>query len=167
MEEHDEQRVGAQECFLEKKAWALVKNGYKGRVAMELKRLLMVGVVVVLAGNISPAVAGVASKRFDKATGMCRELTFNNSGWVSEGHDIFRNTCKACHSRNSGKGAPFLYTESRTMEGWNLVFYKKNVKCAQDGSWGNLSREQLLQVNDYLFWNAFGTYDANTAERCG
>jgi hypothetical protein len=24
-----------------------------------------------------------------------------------------------------------------------------------------------LQVNDYLFWNAFGTYDANTAERCG
>lgn len=133
---------------------------------MGLKRFLLVGVAVVLAGNISPAVAEV-TKRLDKTTEMCRELTFYNSGWVSEGRDIFQNNCKSCHSRNSGKGARFLYAESFTMEGWNQVFYRKYVQCARDGSWEKLSREQLLLVNDYLYWNAFGTYDANSAERCG
>lgn len=133
---------------------------------MGMKRYLMFGVAVVFAGNVSLAVAGV-SKRLDKTTGMCRELTFDNSGWRSEGHAIFQNTCKACHNHKNNKGASFLYAESRTMEGWNRVFYEKYVKCAKDGSWSNLSREQLLRVNDYLYWNAFGTYDANNAERCG
>lgn len=134
---------------------------------MGMKKYLISGVVaVVFVGNISLAFAGV-SKRLDKATGMCRELNFHNSGWVSEGHNIFKNSCKNCHSHNNDKGARFLYAESRTMEGWNKVFCEKNVKCAKDGSWGNLSTEQLLQVNDYLYWNAYGTYDANTAERCG
>ena len=143
----------------------------KGGTEVGKKRYLIFAVAFVLAGNMSLAVAAVTrpavGKRYDKTTGMCRELHFYNSGWVSKGHRLFRNHCKTCHNHNNNKGARFLYSESFTMEGWNRVFYKKNVKCAQDGSWGKLSQEQLSRVNDYLYWNAFGTYDANTAERCG
>ena len=77
----------------------------------------------------------VPRKRLDPGLKMCRILTFYNSGWVSNGNKIFKNSCKSCHYRGNDKEAPFLYTESKTPRGWNRVFHKKYPKCAQDGSW--------------------------------
>jgi len=132
---------------------------------MKTKLYLIFGVLVLFSGNANFSFAATA-KRLDMGTGMCRELNFNNSGWVSEGHVIFKNSCKSCHRRGNDKKARFLETESTTSEGWNRFFYKKYSKCAKDGSWGMLTTEQILKLNDFLYWNAYGTYEAN-AERCG
>ena len=106
-------------------------------------------------------------KRLDEATQVCRILTFHNSGWVSEGSKIFARSCKNCHSRDNDKGAKFLYSESKTMKGWNRVFLDKYPQCAKDGLWADLSKDDLMKLNDYLFRNAANTYDPNDAEDCG
>ena len=106
-------------------------------------------------------------KRLDERTQVCRILTFYNSGWASEGSKIFEESCKKCHHRGNDKGATFLYSESKTMKGWNRVFFERYPKCAKDGEWANLSEEQILKLNDYLYKNAANTYDANDAEDCG
>lgn len=98
-------------------------------------------------------------KRLDPGTKTCRVFTFEGN-WT--GFETFRNTCKSCHYRNNTKDAPFLYTESKTSEGWNRVFDKKYPACAKDGSWGDLTLEKQLFLNDYLYANGFGSYDANT-----
>ncbi len=102
-------------------------------------------VVVAEAGQNSP------NYRFDPVTQKSRELVFKNT-WA--GYKTFRNVCKSCHFRGNDKGAPFLYTESKSMKGWTRVFVEKYPKCARDGSWKGLSENELLQLNDYLFTNA-------------
>jgi hypothetical protein len=106
-------------------------------------------------------------KRFDEETQTCRILDFYNSGWVSDGSRIFAESCKNCHSRDNDKGAKFLHSESKTMKGWNRVFYKKYPQCARDGYWAKLAPDDLLKLNDYLFRNAANTYDPVDAEDCG
>ena len=98
-------------------------------------------------------------KRLDPGTKTCRVFTFEGN-WT--GYKTFTNSCKSCHSRSNDKGAPFLYTESKTSEGWNRVFEQKYPACAQDGSWDELDLEKQLLLNDYLYANGFGSYDANT-----
>jgi len=123
--------------------------------------LLVANVTRVDADNIVPRY------RFDQGSQLCRDLTFSNSSWVSEGSALFQKSCKTCHYRGNDKGARFLQSESLTPKGWSRVFFEKYPKCAQDGSWGNLDKEQLLKVNDYLFRNAYGTWDPNSDESCG
>ena len=106
-------------------------------------------------------------KRLDEATQTCRILDFYNSGWVSDGNKIFTESCKNCHYRDNDKGATFLHSESKTMTGWNRVFYQKYPQCAKDGSWAKLSAEDLMKLNDFLFRNAANTYDPVDAEDCG
>ena len=106
-------------------------------------------------------------KRLDEATQVCRILTFQNSGWVSEGSKIFTRSCKNCHTRDNDKGATFLHSESKTMTAWNRVFLQKYPQCAKDGKWADLSQEELTKLNDYLFRNAANTYDPNDADDCG
>ncbi len=111
------------------------------------------------------------AKRYDKPTQMCRLLDRGELDWQSEGWGIggikFREVCKSCHTRDNDKGAPFLYMESFSSEGWNQVFAKRRKKCARDGSWDVLTEEELLLVNDYLYRNANDTYDPNNADSCG
>ncbi|MBW1750843.1 MAG: hypothetical protein JRJ37_09145 [Deltaproteobacteria bacterium] len=110
-------------------------------------------------------------KRYDQSTQMCRLIDQGKLDWQSEpwgtGGIKFREVCKSCHTRNNDKGAPFLYMESFSPEGWNQVFAKRRKKCARDGSWDVLSKEELLLVNDYLYRNANDTYDPNDADSCG
>lgn len=126
-----------------------------------------------LATVVATLVFGLASaqaspgKRFDERTQTCRILTFYNSGWVSEGSRIFAASCKGCHSRGNDQGAPFLYSESKTMKGWNRVFSERYPKCAKTGAWAKLGEDDLLRLNDYLYRNAASTYDATTATDCG
>ena len=111
------------------------------------------------------------SKRYDQTTQMCRFIAQGKLDWESEpwgtGGIKFREVCKSCHNRNNDKGAPFLYSESISPEGWNKVFSKRRKKCARDGSWDVLSKEELLLVNDYLYRNGNDTYDPNDADSCG
>ena len=125
----------------------------------------MVTLVVVFA--LPPAGQATPKKRFDEGTQTCRILTFHNSGWVSDGGEIFANSCKTCHYRENDKGAPFLHSESKTMKGWNRVFLEKYPECAKRGDWAGLSGDDLLKLNDYLYRNAANTYDANDADDCG
>lgn len=99
-------------------------------------------------------------KRFDARTQTCRQLSDQN---LMAGYRNFQAVCKSCHSRANDKGAKFLYTESKTRQGWDRVFTKMYPVCAKDGSWNRLASEDLLRVNDYLFVNAAGTYDPNCA----
>lgn len=110
-------------------------------------------------------------KRYDQSTQMCRLIDTGKLDWQSEpwgtGGIKFREVCKSCHNRNNDKGAPFLHAESFSSEGWNHIFAKHRKKCARDGSWDVLSKEELLLVNDYLYRNANDTYDPNNADSCG
>ncbi len=110
-------------------------------------------------------------KRYDKRTKMCRILDKGKLDWESDhwgtGARKFKEVCKSCHTRNNTKGATFLYMESFSSKGWNEVFAKRRKKCARDGSWDVLTKEELLLVNDYLYRNANDTYDPNDADTCG
>ncbi len=112
--------------------------------------------------------AGQASasprKRCDKLTKTCRIFT-HATLW--EGYNTFRNNCKLCHHRNNKKGAKFLYSESKVRKGWDRVFSERYTVCAKDGSWGELTTEQIARLNDYLFKNAANTYDPYDAADCG
>jgi len=107
---------------------------------------------------------GEAAYRFDPATQSSRALEFKN---IWAGYKLFQGNCKSCHFRGNDKGAQFLDTDSRTMRGWNAVFYKKIVRCAREGSWAKLSPGDLLAINDYLYSKAYDTWDPNTAKSCG
>jgi mono/diheme cytochrome c family protein len=136
-----------------------------------MKNKIAVGVVMAaVLGFLSQGSAfandegGEMAFRFDPATMSSRALEYKNT---LAGYKLFRSNCKSCHYRGNDKGAQFLDTDSRTMRGWNAVFFKKNVRCAKDGTWAKLSSEELTYVNDYLYSKAYDTWDANTARSCG
>ncbi|MDA8164397.1 MAG: hypothetical protein M0017_05120 [Desulfobacteraceae bacterium] len=131
-----------------------------------MKKTLAFFVVFSFLLSLGSAFA-VPHKRYDATTKTCRVLTFYNSGWVSDGNTIFKKSCKTCHHQGNDKGATFLYTESFTPKGWNRVFAERYPACARNGSWASLSQEQILKLNDFLYWNGWGTYDPNSAESCG
>lgn len=111
-------------------------------------------------------------KRYDEHTKMCRVLDDGGTlDWESEpwgmGGIKFREVCKSCHTRTNDKGAPFVYMETYTEDGWNKFFLKRSAKCAQDGSWDALSEEEIQLVNDYLYRNGSWTYNPNDADSCG
>ncbi len=107
---------------------------------------------------------GETAYRFDPATQTSRALEYKNT-WA--GYKLYQSNCKSCHFRGNDKGARFLDTDSRTMRGWNTLFYKKNVQCAKDGSWAKLSPEELMDVNDYLYSKAYDTWDPRSNKSCG
>lgn len=97
--------------------------------------------------------------RYDASTQTCRILNYGplekaSQPW-GEGGKLFKSACKSCHSRNNDQGAPFLWVESRTSEGWNLIFTHRSPKCAKNGVWDGLNLEQQMKINDYLYrWAA-------------
>jgi len=133
---------------------------------MKVSAVLALVVAATLGLGLASAQAS-PGKRFDEKTQSCRVLTFYNSGWVSEGSKIFHASCQTCHAQGNNQGAPFLYSESKSMKAWNRVFTERYPKCAQIGSWAKLSEDDLQKLNDYLYHNAANTYDANTAADCG
>ena len=106
---------------------------------------------------------GETSYRFDPATQSSRALEFKNT-W--EGYKLYRSNCKGCHFRGNERGASYLNEDSRTMKGWNTIFFRKNVRCAKDGAWAKLSAEELMYVNDYLYSKAYDTWDPRSNKSC-
>ncbi len=92
--------------------------------------------------------------RFDAASNTCRVISEGPLYWESyawgEGGKTFKAQCQSCHNGND-KSAPFLWTESKNQDAWNRVFASRYPKCAQNGSWKEISDEQLRMVNDYLW----------------
>ncbi|MBU4118372.1 MAG: hypothetical protein KJ555_06410 [Proteobacteria bacterium] len=129
------------------------------------KRIACIVVAGVFAALLSQGLvfAGETTYRFDPVTQTSRAMEFKNT---YGGHKLFQSNCKSCHFRENNKGARFLDTDSRTMRGWNNVFYKKNVACAKDGSWTKLSKEDLLFINDYLYNAAYDTWDPRSNKSC-
>ncbi len=125
---------------------------------------VIAGVIVCVALFSAAVVWASATKRLDPGTQMCRIF---NQVTLWEGREIFQNSCKTCHFTGNDQGASFIHTESKSMKGWNRVFYKKYPQCAKNGEWDNLSQEQLLLLNDYLFRYAQDAYDPYDASDCG
>ncbi|MGV1099646.1 hypothetical protein ACUUL3_09610 [Thiovibrio sp. JS02] len=127
-------------------------------------------VMTIIAGAVffllpgTSALAGETVYRFDPVTQSSRALVFGNL-WA--GYQAYRENCKSCHFRGNDQGAVFLNEDSRTMRGWNNIFFKRNVRCAKDGSWDSLSEEDLRKVNDYLYSKAYDTWNPNSATSCG
>ena len=101
--------------------------------------------------------------RFDATTNTCRVLDHGPLEWASsawgEGGREFKKVCQGCHFKGNDKGVPFLWAESKSSAAWNRVFDQKYPKCARDGSWDVLTREQQMEVNDYLYRFAKGSDD--------
>ena len=128
-----------------------------------------IAVIVVMVASLAllsrvPVFAGETVYRFDPATQTSRAMEYHNT-W--EGHKLYKSNCKSCHYRGNNKGAQYMNEDSRTMRGWNLVFFRKNAPCAKDGSWAKLSTEELAYVNDYLYSVAYDSWDPRTARSCG
>ena len=102
-----------------------------------------------------PSADAKPKERYDPGTKTTRYLEFK---YLRAGYKVFRYSCKKCHTRQN-PDAPFLHTESRTMNGWNRVFEKRTVQCAKKGYWDELTAEELLVVNDYLYYYAYDSYD--------
>lgn len=117
--------------------------------------LYVVSGVVFMSMLWCPPSHAKPKERYDQRTDTTRLLEFKN---LRAGYKVFRYSCKKCHTRQN-PDAPFLHTESRTMRGWNNVFAKRYVKCAEKGYWDDLTAKELLQVNDYLYYYAYDSYD--------
>ncbi|OKY74115.1 MAG: hypothetical protein BM485_14980 [Desulfobulbaceae bacterium DB1] len=128
------------------------------------QRILMITACIMAAGFATQAEARPKS-RFDETTQTCRIIDSGPLEWDSrpwgEGGKVFREVCKSCHTRDNDKGAPFLHSESKSSNGWNRVFTKKYPQCAKDGAWNQISGDQLLKLNDYLFRFALNSEDMN------
>ena len=131
------------------------------RCAMSLAVLLLVPAFV----NQAEA---APKTRYDATTQTCRVLSDGPLEWESrpwgEGGKLFKEVCKSCHSHNNDKGAPFLWTESKSSDAWNRVFATRYPKCAKDGSWNGMTKEQLLELNDYLY--RFAAYSQGVNDSC-
>lgn len=91
------------------------------------KTMFVVGIIVAMISLGIPMAHARPDQRYDAGSQTTRDLLLSNR---RAGYTIFRNFCKSCHSRENEK-APFLHTESQTMNGWNTVFYNKHPQCAK------------------------------------
>ncbi len=131
------------------------------RLCLMLAGILVVSAFCVLEADARP------DKRFDETTQTCRVLDQGQLEWDSrpwgEGGKVFKQVCKSCHTRDNDKGAPFLWVESKSSKAWNRVFFQKYPKCSKNGSWDDMTLDQQLKLNDYLFRfgeNSMDLYDS-------
>ena len=128
-----------------------------------MRKLIMVsgGVLMIMAAAVAYA---RPTKRMDPVTQTCRIFT---PATIAEGAQLFRSTCKSCHSRGNAAGAPFLHSEAKISRAWNRVFATRYPGCAKDGSWAALNDEQLRRLNDFLYMNSADSYDPYNGRDCG
>jgi hypothetical protein len=75
------------------------------------------------------------------------------------GYNMWNKFCKSCHNRSEDSEGPFLTTEFRTRKGWDRVFKKRWPDCAKEGTWDSKTELEILNLRDYLFYNAGGLED--------
>lgn len=132
---------------------------------MSHKKVVICTVFIAVVSLCASIATGRPTKRLDPTTKQCRIFTID-AEWWGTGNKIFRKKCKSCHFKGNDQGTPFLHSESKSPRAWNRVFYKKYPKCAKDGSWDITLDEQLV-LNDYLYRYGADTYDPYNADDCG
>lgn len=128
-----------------------------------MKRTYLVLTIFLITGSIAIQVNARPTKRYDATTQTCRIFGDGQPEWdagpYGEGGKLFKQVCKSCHFRGNKAGAPFLWVESKSAKGWNRVFAKKYTQCAKDGSWKDMTLDQQLKLNDYLYRFANNSQD--------
>ncbi len=110
--------------------------------------------------------AEVPDRRFDPLNQTCRIFQFTQ---MREGAGFFKKVCLRCHDGSYDNGMRFmpeLIPRSFSPERWTRIFTEKYPLCAQDGSWKELSAEELLKLNDYLYRGGYGTWEDYTPLEC-
>jgi mono/diheme cytochrome c family protein len=77
-----------------------------------------------------------------------RPIEYKN---LREGFMLFKSNCKSCHTQENDKNAPFLCANSKTMDGWNRLFARENSIAEKQGCLNGFSKEELMDLNDYLY----------------
>lgn len=120
-----------------------------------MRKSLVLGAALFLSTVVVIELHAAPKTRLDETTQTCRYLDDGPLEWESrpwgQGGKLFQERCKGCHSQGNTKGAPFLWTESKSSAAWNRVFTEKYPACAKDGSWGQMTMEEQMRLNDYLY----------------
>jgi len=124
----------------------------------------LLGVLLLL---LSASVrAEVPDRRFDPVHQTCRIFQFEQ---MREGARFFKGVCQRCHNAAFDNGIrPMLVLIPRSFspERWTRIFTEKYSLCAQNGSWKELSADDLLKLNDYLYRGGYGTWEDYTPLEC-
>ncbi len=105
---------------------------------MDLRKLLLAIVLVAFAATSTLAADG---------------------GNPRKGKYLFKKNCKTCHTEGATGGS--LTPLSKTMAQWDRYFKKKKHESQ---AWENLSEQELLDINQFLFDHAV---DSDQPETCG
>ena len=120
-----------------------------------MRKSLVLSAALFACTLIAVELHAAPKSRFDETTQTCRLLDDGPLEWESrpwgQGGKLFQERCKSCHSQGNSKGAPSLWVESKTSKAWNRVFFEKYPSCAKDGSWGTMTTEEQMRLNDYLY----------------
>ncbi len=127
---------------------------------------------LVLALSLTAVAIGLASVATGEQSGPWyepgslsnRPLEYGN---IREGYELFRANCKQCHFRGNEANAPFLCPELKTKNAWNRVFARDNRTVEANGCLKDLSAEQLMDLNDYLYTHAKDSRNPNDEMECG
>lgn len=130
-----------------------------------MRKSLVMCAVLLVSTAVAIEIHAAPKSRFDETTQTCRLLDDGPLEWESrpwgQGGKLFQERCKSCHSQGNTKGAPFLWAESKTSPAWNRVFSEKYPACAKNGSWGQMTAEEQMRLNDYLYRWAKNSQDLN------
>jgi len=126
--------------------------------------------------GITVAILLVIGSLFAFSTINAEESTWYSPGSLSnrpmeyknlrQGYLLFRSNCKTCHTRDNDKDAPFLCSDSKTMKGWNRVFARENAAAEKQGCLKDLSKEELMDLNDYLYTHAIDAKNPHDDLEC-
>lgn len=118
-----------------------------------MKRKIVVLFLIIGSVFAFSSIHAEESKYFAPGSLSNRPIEYKN---LHAGYLLFKSKCKSCHTQENDKNAPFLCADSKTMKGWNRVFARKNAKVEKQGCLNGLSKEELMDLNDYLY-----TYASN------
>jgi len=132
---------------------------------MNTKMIILFSAVfsLLLAFSFSCVNAG-QENWYEPGSASGRQPAFKN---IRAGYKLFREKCKTCHYRNNDKEASFLCPESKTMQGWNRVFSGGNKTVEEKGCLKGLSKDELMDMNDYLYTHASNAKSPHDDLECG
>lgn len=105
--------------------------------------LIIIGVVFAFS-----TINAEESSYFTPGPHSNRTIEYKN---LRAGYLLFKNNCKSCHTQNNDKNAPFLCANSKTMDGWNRFFARENKIAEKQGCLKDLSKAEIMDLNDYLY----------------
>lgn len=112
------------------------------------------------------ASAAVLDRRFDPLHKSCRIFQFEQ---MREGARFFKGVCQRCHNPAYDNGIrPMLVLVPRSFSParWTRILTEKYPLCARNGSWEELSADELLKLNDYLYRGGYGTWEDYSDLEC-